>query len=400
MLIIAAIVSLSIYGARSAQVELRIARNDVLAKQALNAAEAGVNHVRSVIQGDGGQFDTYLSNGGTSGALSSIGAVVTLSDGLNYRFHAFGGSGTSDGYYVRVVDNYDESTGSNNPTDDVDSTIDIISRGRVGGAERIIRARANAPAPCVLGWPTPGFNGCALGPTRGPTPFAENGTLKAIRPVGFALSGTKSIDLFFGDENALTLGATSSGLTTTAKKGKAGTPTPTPNTCAVAPTPAVPSCVNNPAVGCLDAADDADRPIWPALFITDITDDPSSRAGDWQCGGTPQVPSTVCGLWKPFIPGGSVANPSKSNGTNLGSGADPFPAQPDSTCSCVGSTHCTCDAEHFGAEVSWDIEDLTDQSGLPLVTGRVYRAQVMVHDGDQNQAGGDVGQNCVNFVAP
>src|SRR5579862_2749679 len=45
-LILAAIIVLSVYGARSAQMELRVAHNDVLGKQAMNAAEAGVNHVR------------------------------------------------------------------------------------------------------------------------------------------------------------------------------------------------------------------------------------------------------------------------------------------------------------------------------------------------------------------
>jgi hypothetical protein len=407
MLIIAAIITLSIYGARSAQMELRIARNDVLAKEAMNAAEAGVNHVRGVIQADGGQFDNYLASGGTGGALSNIGPVVTLSDGLTYRFHAFNGSGTSDGYYVRVVDNYDETSGSNNSTDDLDKTVDVISRGRVGSAERIIRARVTAPPPCTLGWPTPaaGYS-CGGSPARQPTPFAENGALKAIRPVGFAISGTTTINLFYGDENALTLGSTTSSGTPgptppPLPKGAATyTPTATPVGCAVQPTPAAPTCVNNPAVGCPGATDPASRPIWPALFITDITDDLSSRLGDWQCYGTPQPPSRVCGLWKPYINGATAANPKTSNGTNLGSGADPFPAQPDATCSCVGSDHCTCAAEQYGAELSWNIADLKDQSGNPLVTGRVYRAQVMVHDGDQNQTGGDVGENCVNFVAP
>ena len=384
MLIVTAIVILTVYGARSAQIELRIARNDMLSKKALNIAEAGINHVRSVIQGDGGQFDTYLANGGTGGALSAIGSVVTLSDGLQYRFHAFGGSGTTDGYYVRVVDNFDETTGVNDPTNDTDNMVDVISRGRIGSAERIIRARVKAPGACVLGWPTPGYNACAMGPTRGPTPFAENGTLKALRPVGFALSGTTSISLFTSDENGLTLGSTQVGSTN----------------CLVEPTPAAPVCRDNPQIGCAAATDGANRPIWPALFLTDITDDANARSGDWQCGGTAQAPSRICGLWKPFIPGKSVNNPKTKNTTNLGTGADPFPSQPDSTCSCVGSTHCTCAGEDYAAEVTWDLDDLRDQYGSPLVTGRVYRAQVMIHDGDQNQNGGDVGQNCVNFVAP
>lgn len=384
IVLIAAIVTLTVYGARSTQVELRISHNEMLSKQALNAAEAGINHVRSVLQEDSGQFNNYLSNGGTGGALSTIGPVVTLSDGLSYRFRAFGGSGSQDGYYVRVVDDHDETSGADDPTHDLNGRVDIISRGRVGGAERIVRARAQAPQPCVMGWPTPGFNGCATGPSRGPTPFAENGTLKAIRPIGFALSGTQSLDLFYGDENALTLGASQLGATT----------------CTVEPTPAAPTCRNNPQVGCLAATDDAQRPIFPSLFLTDITNDPLARTGDWQCGGAAQKPNTVCGLWKPYIAGQNINNPKASNGTNLGTGADPFPAQPDSTCSCVDSTHCTCDAEQYGAEVSWNFDSLTDQFGNPLITGHVYRAQVMVHDGDQNQDGGDVGENCVNFVAP
>ena len=30
----------------------------------------------------------------------------------------------------------------------------------------------------------------------------------------------------------------------------------------------------------------------------------------------------------------------------------------------------------------------------PLQSGHLYRVQVMVHDGDQNQSGGDVGEAC------
>ena len=40
------------------------------------------------------------------------------------------------------------------------------------------------------------------------------------------------------------------------------------------------------------------RPMWPALFITDITADPNNRAGDWQFGGTPLGPHAVFGTWK------------------------------------------------------------------------------------------------------
>src|ERR1043166_7649440 len=71
LLVTAAIFTLSVFGARSAQIELKIAHNDMLARQALNAAEAGINHIYSVIKSDGGQLNNYLENGGTGGALSS-----------------------------------------------------------------------------------------------------------------------------------------------------------------------------------------------------------------------------------------------------------------------------------------------------------------------------------------
>src|SRR5206468_3321462 len=35
---------------------------------------------------------------------------------------------------------------------------------------------------------------------------------------------------------------------------------------------------------CAGFPDLCDRPLFPALFITDITNDPTSKAGDWQSG--------------------------------------------------------------------------------------------------------------------
>ena len=36
---------------------------------------------------------------------------------------------------------------------------------------------------------------------------------------------------------------------------------------------------------------------------------------------------------------------------------------------------------------------------IPFTAGHSYRIQVLVHDGDQNQAGGDSGEACVLFCA-
>ena len=236
-----------------------------------------------------------------------------------------------------------------------------------------------APPTCVLGWPTPSFPGCP----GAPTPFPENGTLKAIRPFGVAVNPT-SVNLFYGDEHALTLGASKVGNTT----------------CLVEPTPVkTPACVSNPAIGCTNGTDPAGRPIYPALFITDISTDLTSRAGDWQCGGTPRQPTGVCGVWKPFIAGAKINDPA-ANGFTLGVGADPYPPLPDATCTCATSHHCSCAAEKYGAEVKWALAGLLDNNGNPLQSGHTYRIVVMVHDGDQNQSGGDVGEQCVNVFIP
>src|SRR5436190_778716 len=60
----------------------------------------------------------------------------------------------------------------------------------------------------------------------------------------------------------------------------------------------------NPLVGSTDkigdtaAVDPAGRPMFPALFITDLTiKGPNSLAGDWQYGGTAIPPNFIAGTW-------------------------------------------------------------------------------------------------------
>jgi len=137
LLVIGALSYLSVMGARSARTELQVAEKDVQAKQALSVAEAGVNHAYNLIKSSSG-FTNELSSGGTGGTLTNLGSVVAL-DGQNYRFLAFGG-GSSDGYYVRAVDDYDETSGANDPTIDKNNRIYLVSRGRVGSAERVVTA--------------------------------------------------------------------------------------------------------------------------------------------------------------------------------------------------------------------------------------------------------------------
>ena len=48
----------------------------------------------------------------------------------------------------------------------------------------------------------------------------------------------------------------------------------------------------------------------------------------------------------------------------------------------------------YGAEAKWTAQ------GLGLQPGHIYRLVFMVHDGDQNKTGGDVGEACVNMFVP
>ena len=137
IVVLAALTFLGVIGSRSALTELQMTRQDVLSKQALGVAEAGLNHAYRLVVASGG-FSNELAGGGTGGTLAGIGSVATL-DGASYRFRAFGG-GASDGYYVEAQDDFDELTGANDPTVDKNLRIYLVSRGRVGGAERVVTA--------------------------------------------------------------------------------------------------------------------------------------------------------------------------------------------------------------------------------------------------------------------
>jgi hypothetical protein len=148
MLSVAAL-TLGLLSATAARTELRIAHNDVIDLQAFNIAEAGANTAVKLI-GNHAVFNDELASNPTGGActgngvgnassgIASIGSAATLaSDGLCYRFAAFGGTST-DGYYVRVTDNLDETSGGDVPTADTDGTIRLYVHGKMGTAERII----------------------------------------------------------------------------------------------------------------------------------------------------------------------------------------------------------------------------------------------------------------------
>jgi hypothetical protein len=203
--------------------------------------------------------------------------------------------------------------------------------------------------------------------------FNENDVLTAAA----MNTNNNTFDVWYTDEHALTLGVNQ--VTTIAANG-----TPTTATYTVTGMNADPGYAANPAVGDQAATDPSGRPLMPSLYITDITNNPNSRSGDWQYGGTAIAPGAVLGAWKSCAETISstgaitmtVAADPAQNGTNLGAGADkPPPGLANSG---------------YTAEVRWSLSDLA-AAGI-LLPGHNYRFYVMVHDGDQNKTGGDVGQ--------
>jgi len=246
-------------------------------------------------------------------------------------------------------------------------------------------------SPCT-GEVLPVYAACALGyPDVSNTPlsstiFNESEVLRAFGPTIAGPGDT--IKAWYSDEHAMTLGVrqvqvkTASGTTTT--------------NYPIAPLTSNPGSATNPAVGATMAQgglDPSGRPMFPALFVTDITGNPASRSGDWQQGSTAAIPpSAVFGTWKGAVEvidqtakGGKSytvtpdADPARNN-WNLGPGSDPPPAGTG--------------GQGWGAEARWNVND------LGLQPGHAYRMEFMVHDGDQHSTGGDSGEACMTVVVP
>src|SRR5206468_10923409 len=133
--------------------------------------------------------------------------------------------------------------------------------------------------------------------------FSESEVLRV-----FGASPDGKIVAWYNDEHALTLG-----VRRVIVKKSIGTTT---TDYVIAPLSTNPGTAIDPQVGTTDLSGDQagtdtatwnstygfidkGRPLWPALFITDITDNPNSTSGDWQQGGTPGIPPhAVFGTWK------------------------------------------------------------------------------------------------------
>src|SRR5439155_668532 len=243
------------------------------------------------------------------------------------------------------------------------------------------QASAAIAAPCVLRYPF------ASSEPRTAVLFGTSQMVRAFQP-GVA-GGGERLKVFYNDDHALTLGVRRVIVKTT--RGTTVTDYP------VSPLTANPGGATSPQVGtmmldgdqagtdtssCISFPDRCDRPMFPALFITDITSDPSSTAGDWQYGGRPIPPHAVYGTWKaavktvdktrnpPVVTVLPDADPVKNN-WNLG-GGDLVPP---------GLAN-----QGYGAELAWNVDD------IGLIEGHVYRVQVMMHDGDLIKTGGDPGE--------
>src|SRR5437868_13139926 len=209
---------------------------------------------------------------------------------------------------------------------------------------------------CMLGYPD------SSNLPRSMAAFNENDILRAMDPGPSNCGMTPtSIKLWYSDEHAMTLGVrrvivkTSSGTSTTDYP--------------ITAYPGTPACVSNPLLGSTiqsgaqsgnDVAVGGSRPMWPALFLTDLTvNGPNSRAGDWQQGGMPYRPTSVCGSWKGAVKTvDSTHNPvlvsiqpdadPAKNHWNLAGGEAPPP---------------NVDDEGYGTLVKWDL------ASLPLIPG-------------------------------
>jgi len=312
----------------------------------------------------GGGGMTGAAGNGNAGAAANSGAAGTNS----------GAAGTNSGAggMTGVAGTTGNTTGAG---------------GTAGAGGTVPIGGSNGVYSCTPGVQQLIITDCGYPNTSSPplssTLFNENEVLRAIRPAGSWPNGI--VQVFYSDEHALTLGVhqvvvkSSSGTTMTDYPVTPLTMNPDSSTNAQTGT--------NMLVGDQSGLDASLRPMWPVLYITDITTDPANRAGDWQMGGRPSNPNAIFGTWKGAVrtvdntrtPATVTiapdADPAKNN-WNLGPNADPVPAG--------------LAGEGYSAEARWNVT---------LTPGRSYRLQVLVHDGDQNKTGGDSGEGCVLFCA-
>jgi hypothetical protein len=129
-------------------------------------------------------------------------------------------------------------------------------------------------------------------------------------------------------------------------------------------------------------------PYFPAIFITDITNNPDDRSGDAQNGGIPHKPDEIFGVWKALGSSGSSRfGRGRGNGLDLGDEADTFPSK-SNLWENTGQLADGPPEGKYSAEVLWKVDN------LGLLNGHNYRVQIVLHDGD---FAGDIGQACTTI---
>lgn len=154
--------------------------------------------------------------------------------------------------------------------------------------------------------------------------------------------------------------------------------------------------IKSPNIGDQTQKDSSNLPYFPSLFLTDITNNAQDQSGDAESGGTPSVPDTIYGAWKPLGPPDRTLLGS-CNGTDL-AGGDSIPTYSN------GPQLSGAFSNAFGrgmindcnAEILWKIPNLKINN-QPLQSGHTYRGEVVIHDGDRE---GDVGEACVTIKIP
>jgi hypothetical protein len=241
------------------------------------------------------------------------------------------------------------------------------------------------PCACNLGYTD------SSKPPRSSLTFDEQHILQAFDP-RTCPPRDSLLRVFYNDEASMILGVrrvvviTSSGTTTT--------------DFPVTPNPATPSCVWLPLAGDtaqsgdLAGTDRFERPWFPALFITDVTDNATNRSGDWQQGGRGIPPHKVCGRWKAVVRTiDKRTNPPKVTFTlDSDQAKNNWTLGPGSDTPTVGFSGLL--NEGYGAEVAWNLNNLN------LVPGHIYRLQFMFQDGDQTKSNGDAAHACINLLVP